>query len=505
VVLLLNDCEKGEGVDLAKKYEVRVYPTYAMVDHAGEVTARWAGYAGVDGFIAQVDAALADRSTIAAKKERFQSEPDLALALALAQHAEAVFASTEAVDYYRKAMALDPALTAEMRGKIFMSMFYGLRSEDFTVDQLLAEGQAILADPEVTVDQVMQVAGVVKRVAPTEEFVPVLRRALAATAAGSDDPEEAADLAYYRRQLVIDEALLIDEDRPRALQLRREAMEDGWQEDPGELNRFAWWCLQNDLNLEEAYELALKGAELAGSDADRANILDTAAQIAFARGEVDQAVAHQREAVALLPERQALQRNLERFEAAAAAVGTVIEPRTGMEYPDRVVIAHGGERAEVTVTGVAVRLRTILKVEVYTIASYLSDEVPSARLAGETGAVAAAIRTLDVPKRIQMDLRRSFGRDKLVSSFSDVIKRNYEDTSAFAGDFEVLLGYFDRDAEDGDQIIFDYLPGVGLVTTLNGEIKGTIANRALMEALWTVWFGRKPADGGMQKDLVAAL
>ena len=107
MVLLLNDCEKGEGLDLAKKYEVRVYPTYAMVDHTGEVTDRWAGYAGVDGFIAQVDAALADRSTITAKKERFQSEPDLALALALAQHAEAIFASTEAVDYYRKAMALD--------------------------------------------------------------------------------------------------------------------------------------------------------------------------------------------------------------------------------------------------------------------------------------------------------------------------------------------------------------------------------------------------------------
>ncbi len=99
MVLLLNDCEKGAGVDLAKKYNVRVYPTFAMVDDAGEVTARWAGYEGVARFIAQVDAARADMSTIAAKKQRFADEPTLPLALALAQHAEAVFAAGEAVEY----------------------------------------------------------------------------------------------------------------------------------------------------------------------------------------------------------------------------------------------------------------------------------------------------------------------------------------------------------------------------------------------------------------------
>jgi hypothetical protein len=42
---------------------------------------------------------------------------------------------------------------------------------------------------------------------------------------------------------------------------------------------------------------------------------------------------------------------------------------------------------------------------------------------------------------------------------------------------------------------------VGLTTELNGEVKGTIANPALTEALWTVWFGEKPANKGLRKAL----
>ena len=38
-------------------------------------------------------------------------------------------------------------------------------------------------------------------------------------------------------------------------------------------------------------------------------------------------------------------------------------------------------------------------------------------------------------------------------------------------------------------------------TTLNGEVKGTIANAAFVEALLTVWFGEKPASKDMRKKL----
>jgi len=309
VILLKNDCEKGAGVDLAKTYGVRGYPTFAMVNAGGEVTDCWIGYDGVAAFIDQVDAARADRSTIVEKKARFAAEPTLDLALRLGRYSETVFASADAVDYYRKAMALDPLLTGELRGKVFMAMYYGLGSGAFDGSQLLAEGEAIVGDPAAGVDQVLMVASVARQVAPADEYLPFLKRALAITEGAAD-----GEVAGYRQELLVDEALLIQGDKPKALALKRATLDDGWQENPGALNGFAWWCFENELNLDEAYTLALKGAELATVPGDRANILDTAAEIAFKLGQVDKAIEHETEAIRLAPERAAFQKTLERFK-----------------------------------------------------------------------------------------------------------------------------------------------------------------------------------------------
>ena len=53
-------------------------------------------------------------------------EPTLALAHSLARYSEAVFANTEAVAYYRQAMAMDPDHAGDLRGKVFMAMVHRL-------------------------------------------------------------------------------------------------------------------------------------------------------------------------------------------------------------------------------------------------------------------------------------------------------------------------------------------------------------------------------------------
>ncbi len=177
----------------------------------------------------------------------------------------------------------------------------------------------------------------------------------------------------------------------------------------------------------------------------------------------------------------------------------VIEPETGTEYPDEIAIETQGTYVPLRATGAGLREKTFLQVDVYTIVSYIPSDLT---LEGEP---AAAIRALDAPKRLQMDLRRSFSREKLVNSFREVIEKNYEDTSAFAEDLETFLAYFDRDAQDGDVIIFEYRPAEGLTTRVNTVVKGVIDNFAFVEALWTVWFGEKPANKGLRQALVSAL
>jgi hypothetical protein len=182
---------------------------------------------------------------------------------------------------------------------------------------------------------------------------------------------------------------------------------------------------------------------------------------------------------------------------AAVPAGAVVEPKTGTEYPDRISVETPAGPETLVATGAGLREKTVMKVDVYTIVSY----VPEAATLG--AAPAAAIMALDAPKRLQMDLRRGFSREKLVGAFVESIEQNYADRSAFAADLETFLAYFQRDAQKDDRIVFAYLPQVGLTTSLNGEVKGVIGNFAFVQALWSVWFGERPVDGQLARALVA--
>jgi hypothetical protein len=182
--------------------------------------------------------------------------------------------------------------------------------------------------------------------------------------------------------------------------------------------------------------------------------------------------------------------------------GAMVEPDTKREYPDEVKVGEGEAGYTLVGTGVALREKTFLKVDVYVIASYVCSK---AKFEGDQKQKAADLLALDGNKRLIMDLTRGFSAEKLKGAFSEVIEKNYDDMSAFQEDMDTFLGYFTKDAEDGDNLVFDYQPQVGLTTILNGDTLGVIKNFEFVKALWTVWFGEKPANDGMKKALVAQI
>ena len=56
-------------------------------------------------------------------------------------------------------------------------------------------------------------------------------------------------------------------------------MPENWMDDANELNNFAWWCFENKVNYEEAYQFAQRGIELAEPGLLKAYVLDTAAEL----------------------------------------------------------------------------------------------------------------------------------------------------------------------------------------------------------------------------------
>ena len=179
------------------------------------------------------------------------------------------------------------------------------------------------------------------------------------------------------------------------------------------------------------------------------------------------------------------------------SAGAIVEPGTEMEYPDTVTIETDGASHTLTVTGVGLREKTFMKVNVYAIVSYVAA---GTQLKGDLG---MSLLELDAPKMIRMDLLRGFSREKLCNAFKDVIEENYDDRTPFESDMEAFLTYFTADAQEGDVLVFTYLPGMGLKTELNGEEKEIIKNFEFVKALWTVWFGEDPASDGLKENLLA--
>ena len=312
-ILYKVDCEKGEGIEIAKKYGVRGYPTFIAMNGKGEVTDSWIGYGGPEAWSGSALAAAADPRTIAEKKVAFEAEPSAGLARCLANAAATGYDFRSAVDYFRTARELDAANADEYTHEILMNMYYGSRGNVFTFAEVETEAKVALASPAATAEQKIELALMLRNMArqsgEPEAAVPYITAALKASEGSTDE-----GVLKNRVHLEIDYALLVEKDSEKALKLFRSTLDEGWMDNANQLNNFAWWCFEADVNLEEAEEMAMRGVELAETDAGRANILDTAAEICNKLGNCEEAVARMKHAIELNPDKQYFQDQLVRFE-----------------------------------------------------------------------------------------------------------------------------------------------------------------------------------------------
>lgn len=317
VVFLKVDCEKGEGPAVAKKYDVRGYPTYYAVNADGQPIERWIGYDGPEAFARMVAAARRDTRTLAQKREAFAAAPTAALAVSLANDVATGYDWAGAVKHFRLARDLDPAGADDYTRNIFTYMFYADEG-GFSFEEMKQEGDRVLAAAGTTDVDRVELSAMMLQLARRHERpadgVPYLEAGLAA-AAGLPDDSPAARTA---RGLKVDHALLVEKDVAKAVELRKAMLPEKWEQEPRRLNQFAWWCLENGVNLEEAEALAMRAAELAEEPSDRAGYLDTAAEISLKRGDGEQAIARIKQAIELDPEREYFKEQLAKFEAALA-------------------------------------------------------------------------------------------------------------------------------------------------------------------------------------------
>jgi tetratricopeptide (TPR) repeat protein len=267
------DAEKGEGVEIAKRYGVRGYPTILLITAGGDEIDRLLGYMPPEPFLKTLSDYVTGKNTISTLKTALEKNPGDAdaqyqMARKLRDRNDLAGASA----HYKRFLALDPtdSLKHAEEGH-FMVGLSALNNDKSTAE--------------------------LERFIQQYPSSPGSRQALGMLADFSIKEKKADDARKFIGQYTAQ-----------------------WPDDAMALNNFAWGCAEADLNLDQAAQLAAKAVSLATADGDKAMFLDTQATVAFKRGESDKAIALEQQALALLkdaPEktRKQYEETLARFKA----------------------------------------------------------------------------------------------------------------------------------------------------------------------------------------------
>jgi tetratricopeptide (TPR) repeat protein len=289
-----------------------------LVDNRGQTIDRWSGYADVAGFITTLHDAESDLATVTEKQARFESKPDGPTAARLARVHETQFEFADAAKLYRRAQELDPGHSSKYAFPLFQALSVGYDNKTgVTFDDMRTAADGALASKETSPQQKLALGAMMSIAAKNEKnpkaMLPYLKAALAASE-GTTDP----DALKRRRSLLVDQALYVDGDKQKAVQLKRESMPENWMQNAQQLNRYAWWCFENQVDLEQAEVLARKGIELAKAGSEKAMICDTAAEICNLRGNCKDSVSLMQVAVVEYPKNEEYPKKLERFQKLLA-------------------------------------------------------------------------------------------------------------------------------------------------------------------------------------------
>jgi tetratricopeptide (TPR) repeat protein len=318
LVFLPLDIATPEGAALAKTHRVRAYPTYLVLNAFGEVIFSWSGYGRPEGWAKTLSDAMVDAITVSEREARFAAQPTFYDALVLGKVANRENRYRDAEGYYRQAQALDPIAAGdeEVAMLIFRSIFNGVGTGEFTVEQSAANIAQLLGSQNIKPEHALEVAErliMVKDQVGLDVIIPYLKMSRSILSK-HDDPA----LQVRLGEVSVDFAVIIDKNPQKALRLKRELLPSGWESKSSDLNKFAWWCFQNTINLEEAEGLARKAVSLSEPGKEQANYLDTLAELVNLRGDTAGAIKLIEKALKMNPSSGYLSGQLQRFQQILA-------------------------------------------------------------------------------------------------------------------------------------------------------------------------------------------
>jgi len=174
---------------------------------------------------------------------------------------------------------------------------------------------------------------------------------------------------------------------------------------------------------------------------------------------------------------------------APSVLADVAEPRTGVTFPEKM--------GDLSLLGIGLRTKTILKVKVYAIALYVSDAALGGALKGKAGG--ELYRELvrgDFPRQVHLRLVRDVSASQMQDTIREALK------GANKARVDQFVSYF-GDIKTGEEYVVKYVPGGTVETLAKGAPRPPITDKEFAAAVFGIWLGDHPIQEDVKRDLVA--
>lgn len=274
------DAEKGEGVELRKRYNISGFPTTVYVNPDGTEIDRLVGYAPPDEFLAISQDYRANKNTLDDFLTRLQSDPENPeLHYQVGQKYVERGQNEDGARHFNNILEI----TAEDAHEFVPRARFGLIDMKVTAARRAESDSVRTSLYQAATDQL-------------KDFIQ------------SYPDHELIEKAYYslircyQRQEKTEDVVTSYRQAVQAL-----------PDNAGLHNGFAWFLAEQDLALDEALAIGQKAVKL---DPENPQILDTLAEVHYKRGEFDQAIDVILKAIEFDDDDEYLQEQLTKFKTA---------------------------------------------------------------------------------------------------------------------------------------------------------------------------------------------
>ena len=178
--------------------------------------------------------------------------------------------------------------------------------------------------------------------------------------------------------------------------------------------------------------------------------------------------------------------------ASSASAEDVVEPQTGVHFADKA--------GDMTLLGVGLRIKKIafISAKVYAVGFYVSDSALAGPLAQSWKDGPAAFNkevvSGDFPKQVTLKFVRDLGQGRIQEAMREAL------AGADKARTDTFVAYF-PEVRTGQECVLRWAEGGVLETTMAGQARPPIADKAFATAVFSIWLGEKP----IQDDIKVAL